>query len=70
MQEQINNIETKVDKMYDALVGSDLIPNGVIGRVDKIEEYQGKDKKQKWVALGVFGVLAFLKDHIVSFFTS
>lgn len=60
MQEQIDKMEKKVDQIHNALVGSDLNPNGLISRIDDIEDYQSKDKKQKWVALGGFGVLAFL----------
>jgi hypothetical protein len=66
MQEQINNIEKKVDKLYDSIIGSDLQPNGINPRLQKVEEYQSKDKKQKWMVAGaalLLGTIAkFWKD--------
>ena len=61
MQRQINNIEKKVDKLYDAVVGDD-IREGVVDRLKKVENYQSKDKKLKWTAIGAIGLMGvFLK---------
>jgi hypothetical protein len=70
MQEQIDKMEKKVDQIHDALVGTKLNPKGLMSRVGDVEDYQSKDKKHKWMALGAIGVLTFFKDHIISFFTS
>ena len=60
MQKQVDNIEAKVDEMYKSIVGSELNPNGLIKRVKTIEDYQNKDKKQKWMVAGGFAVLGLL----------
>jgi len=60
MQKQVDNIEAKVDKMYDALVGSELNPNGLIDRVKHIEKQQESIKKRHWMVAGGISVISFL----------
>ena len=40
MKDQVNNIERKIDTLYDAFIGSELQPNGYIKRLEKIEKHQ------------------------------
>lgn len=60
MREQVDNIEAKVNKMYDALVGSELNPEGLIDRVKNIEEQQESIKKRHWMVAGAISVISFL----------
>lgn len=60
MQRQVDNIELKVNKMYDALVGSDLNPEGLIDRVKHIEKQQESIKKRHWMVAGGVSVISFL----------
>jgi hypothetical protein len=66
MQQQLNDMEKKLDSIHDALVGSKLNPKGVIKRVEEVEAYQSRDKKQKWMVAGGFivisAVVKFFKD--------
>ena len=59
MQEQINNIESDVKEIKDALLGNDY-GKGLISRVEKTEKYQEKDKKLKWVGGGIIIAISFL----------
>ena len=71
MQDQIDNMEVKIDKMYDALVGTELNPNVLIKRVESTEKYISKSKKQKWIAAGVLATLGTIGkfwDKIVQIF--
>lgn len=52
--------DQKIDAIYDALTGTELNPNGLIPRIERLEKYQARDKKQKWVAAGGFSVLGVL----------
>lgn len=52
--------EQKIDAIYDALTGTKLNPNGIIPRLMRVESYQSRDKKQKWMVAGAAAVLAFL----------
>jgi hypothetical protein len=73
MQEQINKIEVKIDKIHEALCGNDYNKNGIISRVKSVEKHQEKDKKQKWMIAGVFvtlGAISKFGKEIVHFFTS
>lgn len=58
-QQQIDNIETKVDKIHEALCGNEY-SDGLISRVEKTEKYQEKDKKLKWVGGGIIIAVSFL----------
>lgn len=78
MQEQINKLEKTVKQTSDDvkeikafLIGNDYINNGLVQRVDTVEKYQNKDKKQKWMVLGGVSVLVALKEfgnELVDFF--
>tara|TARA_R110000850_G_scaffold64493_4_gene144762 strand:+ start:1347 stop:1550 length:204 start_codon:yes stop_codon:yes gene_type:complete len=60
MKDQVNNIERKIDTLYDAFIGSELQPNGYVKRLEKIEKHQETDKRQKWMFAGGVAVLGFL----------
>lgn len=72
MQEQINNMEKKIDKLYDAVVGDEIRP-GMKSRLEDVEQYQNRDKKQKWTILGGISVLVILREfreELINFFSS
>ena len=50
--DKIDALISKVDSIHTAIVGNDMGTTGIAKRLEKVENYQGKDKKQKWVALG------------------
>jgi hypothetical protein len=65
MQEQINQIQDKVDKIHEALIGNEYNDRGLVHRVSEVENYQSKDKKQKWTIAGVWlATVAFIKWFI------
>ncbi len=62
MQNQINKIEQKVDKIHEALIGNEYNDKGLVDRVKEIEQYQKIDKKQKWTLAGIWlATVAFIK---------
>ena len=46
--------------MYEALVGSELNPDGLIDRVKHIEKQQESIKKRHWMVAGGISVISFL----------
>jgi len=71
MQEQIDNMEVKIDKMYDAFVGSELNDNSFMKRIARVEKYQSKDKKQKWMVAGIaltLGTLSKFSKEVAHIF--
>jgi len=62
MQDQVNNIEKDVKEIKEALLGNEYNEKGVIHRLGEVEDYQNKDKKQKWTIAGVWlATIAFIK---------
>jgi len=53
MQEQVNNIESDLKEVKDALLGNEYTKEGLIHRLGEIEKYQSNDKKQKWTIAGI-----------------
>jgi len=57
--------ERKINEIYDAIVGSELHPNGLLDRVDKLERFKEVVKKTGWTATGVLvaigTILKFIK---------
>jgi len=57
--------EKKINEIYDAIVGSELHPNGLLDRVDKLERFKEVVKKTGWTATGVLvaigTILKFIK---------
>jgi len=43
----------KIDKIYDAIVGSELQPNGLLDRVDRLEKWASSVKRFTWIATGI-----------------
>tara|TARA_R110002167_G_C12299301_1_gene616963 strand:- start:248 stop:571 length:324 start_codon:yes stop_codon:yes gene_type:complete len=68
MQEQINSIESDLKEVKNALLGNEFNKNGLVSRVEKIESYQSKDKKHKWMVAGGFVVITFLSKFIHKLF--
>ena len=68
MQEQINTMASDLKEVKNALLGNEFNKNGLMQRVEKIESYQSKDKKQKWMLAGAFVVLTFLSKFIHKLF--
>jgi hypothetical protein len=67
MQEQLNNIEHKVNQICDALLGTDFNNNqGLIDKVEKHNKYIESDKKFKWTIAGVLMVLALVREKILA----
>ena len=50
----------KIDRIYETLVGTELNPNGLIDRVEKLEKRDGEVKKMQWLVMGGAGVLSFI----------
>ena len=70
MQEQINNIEAKVDRIHEAITG-EMSGKGIAGRLKDVEDYQNKDRKHKWMGLGgalVIGAIAKYWDKFTHLF--
>lgn len=67
MQEQLNNIEHKVNQMCDALLGTDFTNHqGLIDKVEKHNKYIESDKKFKWTIAGILMVLALVREKILA----
>ena len=67
MQEQLDNIEQKVNQICDALLGTEFTHNkGLIDKIDSHEKYIETDKKFKWTIAGILLILALIKDKIVA----
>lgn len=67
MQEQLDTIEKKLDKITTALVGNEFNSKGLVHRVEAVEKYQESDKKEKWMVAGgvvVIGGLIKFWDKI------
>jgi len=69
MQEQINELQktskqtaNDVKEIKDFLIGNEFLDNGLINRVKTMEDYQSRDKKQKWMIAGGVSVLALLRE--------
>ena len=60
MQDQINEMNRKVDAIHEALIGTEYGQDGLVDRVGRLEKYKIKDQKQKWVAVGVFAAITAL----------
>ena len=67
MQEQVNDIQADVKEMKAFLLGDEYNENGLNSRVKKIESYQEKDKKHKYMIAGgafVIGMISKFWDKI------
>ncbi len=60
MQQQINDIESDVKEIKALLIGNEYNDNSLIKRVKEVEDYQKKDRKQKYMFAGGAAVLGFL----------
>ena len=60
MQEQMNNMQQDLKEVKAALLGSEYNDVGIIGRIEKIEDHQNKDKRYKWMIAGGAAVVSFL----------
>ncbi len=43
----------KIDEIYKAIVGSELHPNGLLERVDRLEKFRTNSLKAAWTLSGV-----------------
>ena len=43
----------KLDEIYNAIVGSELNPNGLLHRVGKLEKQSSVIKKMTWTVAGI-----------------
>ena len=68
MQEQLDKIEKDVIDIKNALLGTDYNKNGIVKRVEVVEKYQSRDKKQKWMVAGGFIVISFISKYIHKIF--
>ena len=54
MEQQIKDLNDKIDKMYLAIVGDEeLGVDGLADKVKKNSDYIEQDKKMKWTAAGI-----------------
>ena len=44
----------KLDEIYTAIVGSELHPNGLLNRVEKLEQWASNAKRFAWIGTGIF----------------
>lgn len=67
MEEQIKELNDKVDKIYSALVGNDdLKIDGLVDKVDKNSKYIENDKKMKWTAAGLITAFTTFINYLLS----
>ena len=59
LSKQIEHLQKDVKEVKDALLGNEYNPNGFAKRVEKLEEYQQKDKKHKWTLAGIGLAIGF-----------
>ncbi len=66
MERLTKDNEAKIDEIYKAIVGSELHPDGLIQRVDKLEKFSGRMKKAIWTITGVLmslgAILKLIED--------
>lgn len=65
---QLDEIQNDLKQIKTALLGDEYNSNGLIQRVGEVEEYQKKDKKQKWMIAGgalVIGALSKFWKNIL-----
>ena len=60
MQQQINNMQQDLKEVKAALLGSEYNDVGIIGRIEKIEDRQNKDKRYRWMIAGAAAFASFL----------
>lgn len=60
MQEQLNEIQQDVKEMKAAMLGTKYGQKGLVHRVEKVECYQQKDRKHKWMIAGGAVVVGFI----------
>ena len=56
----MDNIEIKVDEIRAALLGNEYNKQGLLQRLEAIEDYQRSDKRFKWMVAGGVSVISFL----------
>ena len=49
----MEQLEKDVSEIKEALLGNAYGSEGFVKRLQKVEEYQMKDKKQKWTLAGI-----------------
>jgi hypothetical protein len=86
MQQQINKLSEQIAEIEKhqinqskditiikhAITGSDLNPNGVIERLDKLESFASKAKKHGYIVAGILIAFSALKagwDNIIDWIT-
>ena len=70
-QEQLDNMQSDIKEMKEALLGTQYGSKGLVYRIKKVEEYQHKDKKQKWMVAGaavIIGTIVKYWDNIGKIF--
>ena len=66
MEQQIKDLNDKVDKIYSALVGNDdLKIDGLVDKVDKNTKYIENDKKMKWTAAGLITAITTFINYLL-----
>lgn len=60
MKEQVDNIEKTVNEIKVALLGNEYNDKGLVHRVKEVEDYQLKDKKQKWMIAGALALIGII----------
>ena len=51
------NQTKKLDAIYDAIVGTELNPNGLIQRMEKVEKDNANTKKLRWTIAGAATII-------------
>lgn len=62
-QKQLDNMQSDIKEMKEALLGTQYGSEGIVHRVEKVEEYQSRDKRQKWMIAGGATVVAFIVKY-------
>lgn len=60
----MKQLQKDIEEIKVALLGNEFNKNGLLQRVDKIEEYQAKDRKFKYLVTGGFAVVMFLINYL------
>jgi len=67
MEEKLNNIEQKVDRIEKALLGDDFGNEGYMQRLQDIEKHVEENKQRMWTERGIIISLSAIWALVVKF---
>lgn len=67
IQEQVDRIEKKIDKLDNLLTGNGEPHKGIVVRLDRVEQREESRNKWTWIVLGA-SITALIKSFWASLF--